>query len=252
MKRLVWLTAIALAIASSALAQTTQRRAQEFASDTVTVPVMANTPGFGGSTFQTYVSILNPTASAFAVNASFYDATGVKKDAQISLAAGEQKSYTNFLDAVFHVTGGGAVVFSSPDTAGGSRNNRFVVSTEVRTSGARYGTTIPSLEFAGSSSPSYSPGITVDSNTRTNIGCYNQAATFNHVKATILDATGAVTIGTVDLNFLPNGWGQTSVTSVVSGGYIRFVPDDSAVCYAVVVDNATNDGRFVAAAEYRP
>ena len=42
------------------------------------------------------------------------------------------------------------------------------------------------------------------------------------------------------------------MTTIVSGGYVQFDPTDSAVCYAVVVDNATNDGRFISAAEYKP
>jgi len=254
MKRLVWLTAMALAVATSALAQSEkmQRRGQDFASDTQTVPVMANTAGVGGATFQTYVAILNPTASAFAVNVSFYDGTGTKHDAQISLAAGELKTYPNFLDAVFHVTGGGAVTFTTPDTAGGTRNNRFVLTTEVRTAGSHYGTSIPALEFAGSGSPSFAGGVTVDANTRTNVGCFDQSGAPNHVKATILDSTGQQTLGSVDLNLFAHGWGQTAVNTIVSSGYVKFQPDDSAVCYAVVVDNTTNDGRFISAAEYRP
>ena len=108
------------------------------------------------------------------------------------------------------------------------------------------------LEFAGSSSRSFAPGITVDSNTRTNIGCFDQSGAANSVKATILDNTGKQIIGTVTLNLAANGWGQTAVTTIVSGGYAQFDPSDSAVCYAVVVDNSTNDGRFVSAAEYKP
>jgi hypothetical protein len=42
------------------------------------------------------------------------------------------------------------------------------------------------------------------------------------------------------------------VNSIVSNGNVQFDPTDSAVCYAVVVDNATNDGRFISAAEYKP
>ena len=49
-----------------------------------------------------------------------------------------------------------------------------------------------------------------------------------------------------------NGWGQTGISSVVNNGYVQFDPSDSAVCYAVVVDNTTNDGLFISAAEYRP
>lgn len=247
---LMVLTMAAL-ISTSAFAQQ-HVRSLAFASDFQTVPVVANVAGIGGA-FQSYVAIFNPTSSAFSVTATLYDANGTKRTALIPLAAGELKTYTNFLDAVFNgFIGGGAVTFSSPDTSGGTRNNRFIVNTEVRTAGTRYSTPIPVLEFAGSGSRSFAPGITVDSNTRTNIGCFDQSGAANSVKATILDNTGKQTIGTVTLNLAANGWGQTAVNSIVSNGNVQFDPTDSAVCYAVVVDNATNDGRFISAAEYKP
>jgi hypothetical protein len=227
-------------------------RPLSFASDFQTVPVMANAPGVGG-TFQSYLAILNPTANAYSVTASLYDASGTKRTALIPLAAGELKTYTNFLDAVFNgFTGGGAVTFQSPDTAGGTRNNRFIISTEVRTGGTRYATTVPALEFPGAGSRSFAPGITVDSTSRTNVGCFDQSGFPNSVKATILDNTGKQTLGSVTLNLAGNAWGQTGVSTVVSGGTVQFDPTDAAVCYAVVVDNATNDGRFISAAEYKP
>ena len=243
---------MAAVISTSAFAQQQHVRSLAFASDFQTVPVMANVPGIGGA-FQSYVALFNPTASAFSVTATLYDANGTKRTALIPLAAGELKTYNNFLDVVFSgFTGGGAVTFSSPDTAGGTRNNRFIVNTEVRTAGTRYSTAIPVLEFAGSSSRSFAPGITVDSNTRTNIGCFDQSGAANSVKATILDSTGTQTVGTVTINLAANGWRQVPATSIVSNGTIQFDPADSAVCYAVVVDNATNDGRFISAAEYKP
>jgi hypothetical protein len=243
---------MAAVISTSAFAQQQHVRGLAFASDFQTVPVVANVPGIGGA-FQSYVALLNPTSSAFSVTATLYDATGTKRTALIPLAGGELKTYNNFLEAVFNgFSGGGAVTFSSPDTSGGTRNNRFIVNTEVRTAGTRYSTSIPVLEFAGSGSRSFAPGITVDSTSRTNIGCFDQSGAPNSVKATVLDSTGKQTIGTVTLNLAANGWGQTAVTSIVSNGNIQFDPTDSAVCYAVVVDNATNDGRFISAAEYKP
>jgi hypothetical protein len=242
---------MAAAITTSAFAQQ-HVRSQAFASDFQTVPVVANVAGIGGA-FQSYVALFNPTSSAFSVTATLYDSTGTKRTALIPLAAGELMTYTNFLDAVFNgFAGGGAVTFTSPDTSGGTRNNRFIVNTEVRTAGTRYSTPIPVLEFFGSGSRSFAPGISVDSNTRTNIGCFDQSGAANSVKATVLDNTGKQTIGTVTLNLAANGWGQTAVNSIVSNGNIQFDPTDSAVCYAVVVDNATNDGRFISAAEYKP
>jgi len=55
-----------------------------------------------------------------------------------------------------------------------------------------------------------------------------------------------------ELMLLPKGWGQIPITTVVSNGYIQFEPSAEAVCYAVVVDNATNDGNFITAVEYAP
>ncbi|HEV7574394.1 MAG TPA: hypothetical protein VGQ21_23080 [Thermoanaerobaculia bacterium] len=239
-------------LTTSAFAQQQHVRSLAFASDFQTVPVVANVAGIGGA-FQSYVAILNPTSSAFSVTATLYDTTGTKRTALVPLAAGELKTFNNFLDAVFNgFSGAGAVTFTSPDTSGGTRNNRFIVNTEVRTAGTRYSTPIPVLEFAGSGSRSFAPGITVDSNTRTNIGCFDQSGAANSVKATILDNSGTQTIGTVTISLAANGWRQTAVSSIVSNGNVQFDPSDSAVCYAVVVDNATNDGRFISAAEYKP
>jgi len=255
MKRMAFLTALVLiAAAMPMLAQPPALRAgaQNFASDFQTLPVTSNVNGVGGSRFQTYLAILNPTASAFTVTASLYDANGTKRDATINLAAGELKTFDNFLEAVFNTTGGGAVTFSAPESAGGTHNNRFIINAEIWTTGTRYGTTVPVLEFAGSSSPQYSPGISTDSTSRTNIGCFNQANAANAIKATVYDKSGTQTIGTFNLNLPANAWGQTAVTSVVTNGLVKFEPSDSAVCYAVVVNNGTNDGHLVAATEFRP
>jgi hypothetical protein len=248
MKRLLCLAALAV-MTTSAFAQVTMRapRSLDFASDFQTVPVMANTIGAGGATFQTYVAILNPTSSSYFVTATLYDAAGVEHDQLIQIGAGELKTYTNFLDTVFHATGGGAVTFRTPNSS-----NRFVLNTEIRSIGGRFGTSVPALEFAGTDSPSFSPGVTVGANTRTNVGCFNQSDAANSIKATVRDATGTMSLGTVTLNLPANAWGQTALTTIVSGGYVQFEPSDAAVCYAVVVDNSTNDGRFIPAAEYRP
>lgn len=250
MKKLI-LTALALAIAAAPMFGQSVRRL-DFASDVQTIPVMGNTPGAFGSTFQTYVALLNPTSSAFTIQASLWDGAGVNHDATITLAAGELKTYQNFLAEVFNFTGGGAVTLKAPESAGGTHNNRFIISTEVRTSGTHFSTTIPSIEFAGSDSRKFVAGVTVDASTRTNVGCFNQGSTANTVKVTVLDSSGKQTVGTNTLTLPANAWGQTGITAIVSNGYVQFDPSDAAVCYAVIVDNTTSDGRFVSAVEYKP
>jgi len=256
MKRRIAIIALALAaiIPAAAFAQSGHIASYGFASDFQTLPVVGNTPGLAGANFQTYVSILNPTASAFPVEVTLYDNAGTKRTATINLAAGELKTYQNFLDAVFNgYVGGGAVQFRAGESAGGTNNNRFIVNAEVWTAGAnRYGTTVPVLEFAGTSSRSFSAGVTVGNGSRANVGCFNQSDSANAIKATVYDATGKQVVGIVNLNLPANGWGQAGIPSIVSNGYVQFDPTESAVCYAVVVDNTTNDGNFIAATEYRP
>jgi hypothetical protein len=250
MRKLLTITALAI-VALPLFAQSRRAGSQNFASDFQTLPVVANVPGVG-STFQSYVSVYNPTSAAFTVTATLFDNNGTTKTASINLAAGEVKAFENFLADVFQTTGGGSVTFSAPNSTGGTHNNRFVVDSEVWTSGTRYGTSIPALEFAGSASRSFAAGISVDSNHRTNAGCFNQGDTTNNVKLTVLDASGHNTVGTTSINLLPHAWGQTPILSVVTNGTIQFDPTDSAVCYAVTVYNATNDGRFINASEFQP
>ncbi|HWW59900.1 MAG TPA: hypothetical protein VN181_00905 [Thermoanaerobaculia bacterium] len=253
MKKLMVFAILLLVVAAPSFAQSARRQtAQEFASDFQTVPVMGNTFGANGSTFLTFVAVLNPTSSAFPIEVSLYDTMGTKHDATITLAARELKTYNNFLAEVFNFNGGGAVTFKSAESTGGTHNNRFIISAQVQTGGTRYNTPVPALEFPGTSSPSFAAGVTVDTNTRTNVGCFNQSAVANTVKVTVLDKTGTQTVGTTQLSLPANAWGQTGIASVVSNGYVRFEPSEAAVCYASVVENATNDARLAMGVEYTP
>ncbi len=255
-KTLIAFAALLFAVPLFAQTQQFGRRAtpmDSFASDFHTIPVMGNVAGVNGARFQTRVSLLNPTANAFQVQATLYDNTGTAHNAVLNLQAGQVTTFQNFLGEVFNgYNGGGAVTLQAADTVGGTHNNRFIVDAESYTTGTGYGTVIPVLEFAGTGSRSFAPGVTVNSNARTNIGCFNQGSSTNTITATVHDATGATTVGTVTLTLPPNAWGQTAVTSVVSGGSIQFDPTDNAVCYAVIVQNATNDAHLVMASEYQP
>lgn len=244
MKKILLLLALTI-LTIPAFAQ--RARSQNFASDFQTVPVMANVTGVGGVRFHSYVALLNPTSSAYSVVATLYDANGGTRTATINLAAGELKSYDNFLETAFNYAGGGAVTFRSPNAS-----NRFILGTEVRTTPGGYSTMVPPLEFAGSNSRSFSGGVSVGATSRTNIGCFNQSDVANAIRATVYDHTGQVAVGTVNFTLAANAWGQAPVTSVVSDGIVQFDPTEAAVCYAVVVNNATADGRFVIATEYRP
>jgi hypothetical protein len=255
MKKLVFLVAVlsAAVVATPAFSQTKPELGVSFASDSLTVPVMINAGGFAGATFVTYAALMNPTSKSFPLQVTLFDSAGTKTQKTITLAAGELKSYQNFLDTVFAYSGLGTVRFQSGVEVGGSSDNLFILSAEIYTtgSGVRYGTSLPTLEFPGTDSRSFSVGITVDASNRANVGCFNESKVGNTVTATVFDGTGAQ-VTTLQLQLGPNTLGQKAVNAAVSGGYVRFDPSGPASCYAVVANNSTNDARFIPAVEYTP
>jgi hypothetical protein len=255
MKRLVFLVAVlsAAVVATPAFSQARPELGVSFASDSLTVPVMINASGAAGATFATYAALMNPTSKAFPVTATLFDNGGNRTQKTITLAAGELKSYQNFLNDVFAYSGLGTVRFQSGAEVGGSTDNLFILSAEIYTtaSGVRFGTSLPTLEFPGTDSRSFSVGVTVDASNRANVGCFNESKVANAVTATVFDGTGAQ-VTTLQLQLGPNTLGQRAVNVAVSGGYVRFDPSGPASCYAVVANNTTNDARFIPAVEYTP
>jgi len=221
------------------------KRSFSFASNFAVVPSMANLPGLSGAVWKTKVELFNPSASDYSIQASLYDKTGKLQDKTIDLAAGQLKSYPNFLSDIFGFGGAGAVKFNS-----GGDQNQFVLNAEVYTDTAngRYITPVPGLAYDASNSKSCSLGVTVDSNNRTNIGAFNYSSSSNIVNAELYDSTGTL-VTTLTLTLAPDAWNQVVVPNSVSGGFIEFTPTLPAFCYAVVVNNTSNDGDFIQAVE---
>jgi hypothetical protein len=223
---------------------------------TVVIPVMANNPGvIPGTLFKTKVAIINPTQLAYPIQVTLYNANGQAGQATINMTAKQIRNYDNFLEQIFAYSGAGSVVFNSgAGVPGGSALNDFIVSAEVFTDSpsGKYKTVVTSgalLDAISNLSEAYSLGITVDGNTRTNVGAYNDSDSANVIEADVYDASGSL-LNTVALTLGPRGWGQTAVSTNVTNGFIRWRAANLAYCYAVVVDNRSNDGTFVPAAEY--
>jgi hypothetical protein len=221
------------------------RQSLSFASNFAVVPSMANLPGPFGAVWKTKVELFNPTASDYSIQATLYDKTGQLQQKSITLSAGQVRSYQNFLSDVFSFGGAGAVKFDS-----GNDQNEFVLNAEVYTDTAngRYITPVPGLVFDASNSVSYSLGVSVDSDNRTNIGAFNYSASNNTVTAELYDSSGTL-VTTVTLTLAPWAWNQVAAPTNVSSGYIKFTPTLPAFCYAVVVNNTSNDGDFIQAVE---
>jgi len=228
-------------------------RSVQVASTTVVVPTAANVVGATGSTFRTRISIFNPSAFSYPIEVVFHDVAGKTTTKSIPMSANQLRVYDDFLGEVFSVTGAGSLEFDSQHIAGGSSDNQFVVNAEVWTisGGGRYGTSVTTSTADGSPAEAYSPGIRVDSQFRSNVGCFNDSTEPNSVVADVFDASSNL-VNSIMLTVPAGAWAQTAIPGNVSSGYVRFRPSQSAFCWAVVVNNTTNDGHFILASEFVP
>lgn len=226
------------------------------ASAVITVPVMANTPGAFGGIFKTKVVVFNPTGFSYPIEVSLYSVGGLVNKKTINMSAGQIRNYENFLEEVFAFAGAGTVNFDSLSVAGGAPNRVFFVSAEVYIDSdkGRLKTVVTAgipLDPISPAINAYSTGITVDSSTRTNLGCFNASFNTNAIIAELYDSSNRL-LTTIPMTLTGGTWNQVPLPTFVTGGYIRWKPNSSAYCYAVVVNNASNDGTFISAVNYVP
>lgn len=221
------------------------------------VPVMANNPGQFGAVFKTRVSIFNPTSFAYPIYVNLYNQSGKVATKTIAALPHEAKNYENFLQEVFNYSGAGSVEFDSWfDPPAGSPDYQFLVTAEVYTDSpnGQYKTVVTTggpVDDIGPSREAYSPGISVNASARSNIGCFNDSTSSQTVQAHLYAASGSL-LHTYSMNLAGNGWSQIGIGDAVSGGYILWRPQAPCYCYAVVVDNISNDGTFINATKYVP
>ena len=216
----------------------------------VVIPTSANLGGQGGSFFTTRLSIFNVTSQSYSIQVLHYGNDGQTRTAQIQLGPNQIRNYENFLQEVFQFTGAGAAVFNSlADT------RLFMVTAEVVNDqgNGKFKTVVasgPLLEPSYPELDNLSLGVNVDGDTRTNLGVFNDSNEANTIDAEVYDASGnKVTTVTFD-NVGSRTWAQKGLTGVtVKGGYIRWKMQATAFCWAVVVDNKSNDGTFLPAAD---
>jgi len=205
------------------------------------LPVAVHTPGLFNSFFKSHVAFYNATGAPFSVQATLFDSHGAAHVATFTLAANEVIAYADFVDEVFHLTGAGTVKFDS-----GAAANQMALSAEVYTNGpcGDFGTDVPAIAATLSAAESISPGVTNNTAQRTNLACFNGSASTNHVVADVWSESNTK-VQTITFDLPGNAWQQLPVTVTTQGGYVRFHPSAPAFCYAVVVTDLSNDGRFI-------
>ncbi len=217
------------------------------ASSRLGIPAAVNTPGAYGAYFRTKTSVLLIDTSSSIVTARFYPSSGPMRTSTFGMQPGETRTFPNLLQDLFGVTGAGAVELSTPSTS-----TDIAVSSEVYVDGpnGRYSTATAaydSLDFLGSTYYDWTVGVTVDGANRSNIACFNSSGSSAIVRAALYDAPSPGPL-LKTFEFALNGyqWLQLSVDVPVNGGTILWKPYGGLnYCYAVNVNNTSNDGTFL-------
>lgn len=208
------------------------------------LPTSANVSGQFGSYYKTKVSIFNAVNATYLIRAGLSDSSGEITHAFITIHPGETFTSNNFLADVFGYTGGGAI-----DLDSGNTSLKFVVNSQVYvdTVNGRYTTAVQFADDLGAITPSrpgYVVGISVNSSRRTNVGCASNSGNPQSISFQAFDSSNFAVGNPIVFTLAPFGWSQYSYTGSLTNGGIYVTASQSAVCYAVEVDNASNDGTY--------
>lgn len=208
------------------------------------LPTSANVNGLFGSVYKTKVSIFNAVNASYDVRVGLSDRSGEIAHRFVSLAPGQTRTFNNILADLFAYTGGGAI-----DLDSGNTGLTFVVNSQVYvdTPNGRYTTAVQFADDLGAITPSrpgYVVGISVNSQRRTNVGCASNTAVPQTITFRGFDANNDAVGSPLAFTLAGWGWDQFGANFFLTNGGIYITTTGNAVCYAVEVDNTSNDGTF--------
>ena len=166
-------------------------------------PVVSRTDGLAGTRWFTSVQIANPQTEALTITARLSSA-GTFLTETVTIAAGENRSWTDFLGEVFEFEGNGALFLeadaaSNPDLS--SERRAFAASMRIFTEGVdggSFGQGVPSLDpvsgFLGDWT-AYFPAVSLWGQPgvegfRTNVGFWNIGTDDAPMRLRILNSSG--------------------------------------------------------------
>lgn len=208
------------------------------------LPTSANVNGQFGAVFKTKVSIFNPTVYSYSIRAGLSNEDGEIASTYIAIGSGQTVTFNNFLSDVFGYYGGAAIDLSSGNDA-----YKFIVSSQVYvdTGSGRYTTSVQFADDLGAITPArpgYVVGITINSNFRTNIGCASNTSAPQTITLRAFDRDFNLVGDPFSFDMRGYSWAQYSVTVPLTNGGFMINASQNAVCYAVEVNNVSNDGTY--------
>jgi hypothetical protein len=208
------------------------------------LPTSANVHGNFGAFFKTKVSIFNAVNATYDIRVGLSVSSGEIDHRFITLGPGQTRTFDNILDDLFGYTGGAAI-----DLDSGNTSFRFVVNAQVYvdTVNGRYTTAFQFADDLGDITPSrpgYVVGISVNSQRRTNVGCASNSAFPQMITFQGFDANNFAVGSQLTFTLAGFGWAQYAANFTLTNGGIYITASDNAVCFAVEVDNTSNDGTY--------
>jgi hypothetical protein len=208
------------------------------------LPTSANVNGLFGSVYKTKVSVFNAVNAFYDVRVGLSDRRGEIAHVSVSLAPGQTITFNNILADLFGYTGGGAI-----DLDSGNTGFTFVVNSQVYvdTPGGRYTTAVQFADDLGAITPSrpgFVVGVSVNSLRRTNVGCASNTSVPQTISFQGFDANNFAVGSPLTFTLAGFGWDQFGANFFLTNGGIQITTTGNAVCYAVEVDNTSNDGTF--------
>ena len=216
----------------------------------VILPTSANVNGQFGAVFKTRVSIFNSSIYDYSVRAGLRVQSGEIAVQYIFIQAGHTLTFNNFLADVFAFTGGGAI-----DLDGGDIDNVFLVNAQVYvdTAAGRYSTSVQAADDLSAITPIRTGlvvGVSVNATFRTNVGCASLTSAPQTVTFSVFNSSSRLMAPPFTLQLAGLGWDQVILAMPFTNGWIQVETTGDAVCYAVEVNNASNDGSYQLAAAF--
>ena len=215
------------------------------------LPTSANVAGRFGAYYKTKISIFNATNATYTIRAGFSQEAGEVAARGITIGPYETLTSDNFVDDVFGLTGGGAIDLQSPDDS-----LRFVVVAQVYTDSPS-GRYITPVQFGDDFSditpghPGFVIGLSSNNASRINVGCASNSSLPQTISFFTFNTAGQQVGSTFGFDLEGFGWKQFAYSGVLTNGGVVISATRNAVCFAVEVNNASNDGTFQLAVPYQ-
>ena len=208
------------------------------------LPTSVNANGQFGSVYKTKVSIFNAMIATYNIRVGLSVGGGELTHTFITIGPGQTLTFNNILSDLFGYVGGGAIDLDSGNTI-----YQFIVNAQVYvdTISGRHTTAVQFADDLGDiipSRPGFVVGVSINSARRLNIGCASNAQSNQTVTFKGFDANYNGVGTTFSFNLAGFGWVQYSLNLPLANGGVYITASDNAVCYAVEVDNTSNDGTF--------